>query len=474
MDNNISLENKENIVYEYEFIPYKKIGSILLDKIEHYNWQPNGVQFLEELEFNHVFCKAVAIDSPENKKYGQEKYVYIIYNNKRVALTCMFNQFIENISQICDDIVIDEVQNKKMKIAYSKTLGIVAYADQFKDEQFYCVQTIHFMGKDIFDEKINEIKEYSSENDKYNFEFNFKLVLIENLLYNSKNEEPSFYEEYNAVLDSNEYKDEKNNIINNNLYDGLCQTLYNYLKQLIISDEDILKIQQIYFDSSSQIYGDLAPFWDGEDSVFDVRSIKGIERLKNLKKIDVFSMTTRSVEEELRKLDCDVWIDGYTPSVHTEQTSNVSNSNLAKSSSADLMSEGYKYKLGMVLDDDLKTELLNDGFKETEVLDFGFGEKCYSNGDMSLNFSSDDVVLDEKPKILLDSIYVLPDNKVDSVLNIKNGYGVSITINILLKLGYKKITRYYESNEIVVICDDIKVTFSYDEGLINYIILGKN
>jgi len=172
MDNNILLENKEPIVYEYEFIPYKKIGSISLDKVDDKNFQPSCLPFLEEQVFNHVICRVLATDSPENKRRGLEKYVYIICDNKKVALTCMFNQFVENISQICDDIIINEIKNEKMKIAYSKKLGIIAYANQFKDESFYRVLAIHFTGKDAFNERINEIKNayFLTKNEDY-FDF---------------------------------------------------------------------------------------------------------------------------------------------------------------------------------------------------------------------------------------------------------------------------------------------------------------
>ena len=45
---NLSYEDKDDIIYEYEFIPYKKIGNILLDKVDEENFQPNSVPFLGE------------------------------------------------------------------------------------------------------------------------------------------------------------------------------------------------------------------------------------------------------------------------------------------------------------------------------------------------------------------------------------------------------------------------------------------
>lgn len=68
------------------------------------------------------------------------------------------------------------------------------------------------------------------------------------------------------------------------LCDEMCMSLYNYLKELVISDEDLAKVERMYFDGGSQIYQDLAPSWDGESKIFDVISIEGIEKLVNLKK----------------------------------------------------------------------------------------------------------------------------------------------------------------------------------------------
>lgn len=138
------------------------------------------------------------------------------------------------------------------------------------------------------------------------FDFNFKLVIVNNLMYNSKNAKPTFEEQYNAILASEQYKDENNKIYKEILCDEMCMSLYNYLKELVISDEDLAKVKRMYFDGGSQIYQDLAPSWDGESKIFDVISIEGIEKLVNLKKIDIYSLTTKEVEEELKTLNYEV------------------------------------------------------------------------------------------------------------------------------------------------------------------------
>ena len=142
-------------------------------------------------------------------------------------------------------------------------------------------------------------------------DFNFKLVLINNLMYNSKNAKPSFEEEYNQILRSDLYKSENDKIFKEFLNDEMCISLYNYLANLNIDDSDLEKIEYIYFDAGSQIYADLAPSWDGESDIFKVTSIEGIENLRNLKKVDVYSLTTKEVAQKIQELNCEVWIDKY-------------------------------------------------------------------------------------------------------------------------------------------------------------------
>lgn len=142
------------------------------------------------------------------------------------------------------------------------------------------------------------------------FDINFKIALIDNLLYTKGNQKPSFLEEYNNILNSNEYKNEADEIYNNMLYDSTCKSLYDYIKNLELTDEDLQKIEYLNIDAAAKIYIDLAPSWDGESKIFDITSIKGIERLTNLKEVEVFSLVENEVAKELMKINAEVWIDG--------------------------------------------------------------------------------------------------------------------------------------------------------------------
>ena len=156
------LNKFESNVYEYEFIPYKKIGDISLDKLNKQDFKPSGVPHLYENGFNHVLCEVIAIDHPDHikRKKGNIDHVYIKYNNKKIELTCCFEKFVESLNQICDDIVIiedNENINEKWKTVYSKKLGIIANANLFKDDKDYYIRSIRFTGKEVFDSIVTEI-----------------------------------------------------------------------------------------------------------------------------------------------------------------------------------------------------------------------------------------------------------------------------------------------------------------------------
>lgn len=152
--------NKKEICYD--FIPYKQIGTIRLDKTNTKDFQPNSVPpFFREDVSNHVICRAIAIDYPEhlerqkrlNKDVGQ---VYIICDGKKIELTSMFKKFVSNFNQICDDMVIIENVDDWNFVSYSKKLGIIAWSNvQFEDN--YYIFAIEFAGKEQFDKKIDEI-----------------------------------------------------------------------------------------------------------------------------------------------------------------------------------------------------------------------------------------------------------------------------------------------------------------------------
>jgi hypothetical protein len=58
-----------------------------------------------------------------------------------------------------------------------------------------------------------------------------------------------------------------------------------YFEGLEISDELLAGIEELCFDGGLDIYGHCAPAWDGEDGLFDVRSLDDLVPLPNLRRV---------------------------------------------------------------------------------------------------------------------------------------------------------------------------------------------
>ncbi|MCR4821269.1 MAG: hypothetical protein K5873_00160, partial [Treponema sp.] len=100
-------------------------------------------------------------------------------------------------------------------------------------------------------------------------DFNFKLVVISSIL----NKNPSFLSEYEDILYW-EKNDKKQGFIAR----GMREAFIN----LVLSKKDLEKVTHLCLDRSNELFFKILPGWNGEDSVFDIESLKGIELLPNL------------------------------------------------------------------------------------------------------------------------------------------------------------------------------------------------
>ena len=157
----------------YEFIPYKKIGPINLNKnIDEKEFKSNGVSYLYENGLNHVLCRPIVIDYPEHidqviKRNLVLDKVYLEYNGRKIEITCYFDKFITELKEICDDLMItqeiDDSNDKSIRwnIANSKKLGIILTAKEF-DNCFF-IQTLRFHGTEAFQKSLEMLNYESSK-----------------------------------------------------------------------------------------------------------------------------------------------------------------------------------------------------------------------------------------------------------------------------------------------------------------------
>ena len=131
-------------------------------------------------------------------------------------------------------------------------------------------------------------------------DFRFKLVVLESLL--GKN--VSFVDEFKEFTEKLEEK-----------YDDYVFEIGNFINPVIIlkflenvelTEEDLEKVDEICIGGGLEIYGILCPNWDGEDELFEMKNIKGFEKLKNLKKVIFISCCDEELLDEFRESGIEV------------------------------------------------------------------------------------------------------------------------------------------------------------------------
>ncbi len=161
---------------------------------------------------------------------------------------------------------------------------------------------------------LNIINSYKLLNNRFNFlkgnkiggndmdksgmfeDFNFKLVVIETLL----DKDPSFQTELNSLIDQHRNDFE--------WYTGAepIAPIKTFLEELTLEKSDLEKVDWLCFDGGNEIYHILKPDWDGEDELFDVKSVEGFQHLKNLTKVDYISLCELEVLEPLKEAGIEV------------------------------------------------------------------------------------------------------------------------------------------------------------------------
>ncbi len=113
-------------------------------------------------------------------------------------------------------------------------------------------------------------------------DFNFKLAIIEELMYRQKLIEPQFDIFEFARL----YKDRAIDV--NKEGDTPIPEAIEYFKGLEIDTKLAEKVTSLYQDGGNDIYMNIAPFWDGSDDTFDIASFDDVATFPNLTHMTLF------------------------------------------------------------------------------------------------------------------------------------------------------------------------------------------
>lgn len=103
-------------------------------------------------------------------------------------------------------------------------------------------------------------------------DFNFKLAVIQVLMYDKKLLKPAFH----------------NNVANPKQDNKMIPKAKKYFTDLDIPDELLAKVTEIEQDPNNDVVLELIPIWDGEGDEFVINSADDVSLVPNLKKATIF------------------------------------------------------------------------------------------------------------------------------------------------------------------------------------------
>ncbi|MEV0010383.1 hypothetical protein [Streptomyces sp. NPDC047973] len=121
-------------------------------------------------------------------------------------------------------------------------------------------------------------------------DFNFKLLVIEKLMYEEETLTPAF--SIDERMRDRGITDTVGYVYEHDLAYQVLEESRAYFEQLEISDELLASVDELLLDGGHQVYYECSPVWDGEDDLFDVRSLDDLALLPNLRLIDNADMLT--------------------------------------------------------------------------------------------------------------------------------------------------------------------------------------
>jgi hypothetical protein len=114
-------------------------------------------------------------------------------------------------------------------------------------------------------------------------DFNFKLVLIDVLMYEQALLTPAF--DLGARMRERGIDIPAVYVLENDIDDEVLDESRTFFEELEIGDELLAEVETLCFDAGQEIYRHCAPAWGGEDDLFDIRSLDDLALLPNLKRV---------------------------------------------------------------------------------------------------------------------------------------------------------------------------------------------
>ena len=167
--------------------------------------------------------------------------------------------------------------------------------------QSEAAKVIDIMKKnDTREQNLKDLTDKSTEDLLHFDNLNFKLAIVQTLMYDLKLLEPSF-----DIYDfAKQHKDEE---IDTESY-TIIEPALNYFRNLPIPKKFASQVETIYMDGGNEVYMNIIPQWDGEDDCFDLNEItlSELEQFPNLKQATIMSSNFDKIKETFALADIEV------------------------------------------------------------------------------------------------------------------------------------------------------------------------
>ena len=111
-------------------------------------------------------------------------------------------------------------------------------------------------------------------------DFNFKLLVVEQLMYQRRVLKPKF----DVWKFARNYTDREIDIEAEGY--AVIPEAMRHFQDLALSKQDLAKVTRLTLDGGHEVYHQVYPFWDGEKDTFDIESVDDVKLLPNLKTFD--------------------------------------------------------------------------------------------------------------------------------------------------------------------------------------------
>ncbi|WPO70103.1 MULTISPECIES: hypothetical protein [unclassified Streptomyces] len=114
-------------------------------------------------------------------------------------------------------------------------------------------------------------------------DFNFKLVVIDALMYRRDLLTPAF--DLDTRMRERGIDIPAVYVLENDVDDKVLDESRTFFEELEIGDKLLAEVETLCFDAGHEIYRHCAPAWGGEDDLFDIHSLDDLALLPNLKRV---------------------------------------------------------------------------------------------------------------------------------------------------------------------------------------------